>query len=590
MGLFRKNAQTFADSLAQTIVIGGEAGEGIKSAGKIVANSLLTSGYDVFLSDEYPSLIRGGHNAVIISYSPHPVYSINQKIDILVCLDRNTFELHKENLNKGSIIIYDREEIQLTDAEIQGFPSELINIPAHQILNKNKFPRIIQNTIYIAGCLNVLGIPKEVATKVITNLLGKKPDLLKQNLKACDDIYAGGHELFGVKKYNSKEIKKSAKDEYFISGNEALSIGAIQGGLGFYGAYPMTPSSTILDFLSKYFRAKNIIVKQTEDELAAINMAIGAAFAGARAMVGTSGGGFSLMVEGLGLAAITETPITIVISQRPGPATGLPTWTGQSDLLFALHASQDEFPRIILCPTDQAECFELGFKALNLAEKFQVPVLVLVDKHLSESYAKISYKPTGKEKIDRGSMLNTRALTRIDNFKRYEITPNGISPRSIPGQQGGIHIANSDESDEKGFSHEGSANRIARVQKRFAKVESFLKEMPELNVYGDIRAKLCLITWGSTKGAALEAVRILQNSGISVKLLAINYISPFPTEEVLRILNTSKQVLLIEGNYTSQLGQLLRLYTGFVPKDILLKFDGRPIYPEDILNKINGME
>lgn len=590
MGLFKKGKAQIAQSLVQTIVLGGEAGEGIKSAGKILSKALLNSGFDVFLSDEYPSLVRGGHNAVMISYSPHPVYTVNKEIDILVCLDRNSFEIHRNKLNKASIIIYDREEISITDPEIQGFPCELIAVPINQILKKHKFPHIIQNTLYLAACLNIIGIKKEISLKVIKEVLSKKPDLLKLNLEACEEIYNTQEEFFGVKKYVTKGNTRKITSEYFVSGNEAISMGSIQGGLGFYAAYPMTPASSILDFMSKYFRSKKIIVKQTEDELSAINMAIGASFAGARSMVATSGGGFSLMVEGLGLAAITETPITVVLSQRPGPATGLPTWTGQGDLQFALHASQDEFPRIILCPTDQAEAFEFGFKALNLAEKFQVPVIILLDKQISESFANISYKYDARLKIDRGTMITTRALARVDDFKRYEFTANGISPRSIPGQPGGIHIANSDESDEKGFSEESSENRIKRVQKRFKKVELFLKEMPPLNVYGDIRAKTCIISWGSSKGAALEAVRRLQNSGMSIKLLALNYVSPFPTEEVLTFLNHSKKVVLVEGNYTSQLGQMIKLNTGYVIKNTVLKYDGRPIYPDEIVNKVIEIE
>ncbi len=586
MGLFSRKSNDTIESLCHTIVLGGEAGEGIKSAGRILANTLLSSGFEVYLYDEYPSLIRGGHNAVFLSYSPYPVYSINREIDILVCFDRKTFDLHKGDLNTGSIIIYDREEIPFTDQEIKDYPCELIDLSINSIIKKNKYPHIIQNTLYLCGCLSAIGVEKKIALNIIKEFLGKKTELLKLNLEACEKIYSASEEYFGVKKYVSKSTFNPKPEEFFISGNEALGAGAIQGGLGFYAGYPMTPSSTILDFMFKNFRRKNVVVKQTEDEIAAINMAIGASFAGARAMVGTSGGGFSLMVEGLGLAAITETPLTVVISQRPGPATGLPTWTGQSDLLFALHASQDEFPRIILTPSDQQEAYEFGFQALNLTEKYQMPVIILLDKLISESYSKIISKPTINKKIDRGLMLSSRAISRLDNFKRYEFTTSGISARSIPGQLGGTYIANSDESDEYGFSDETSVNRIKRVQKRFTKLKAISKDLPELNVYGDIKAKLCLITWGSTKGAALEAVRRLQNANISVKLLSLNYVNPFPSEEVLKFLRSSKHVLLIEGNYTSQLGQLIRVNTGYDIPEILLKYDGRPIYPDEIVNKV----
>jgi len=584
MGLFVSKPKNKPNSLSKTLVFGGEAGEGIKSAGKIVSKTLLNLGLEVFLYDEYPSLIRGGHNAVFITYSEYPVYSVNKEIDLLVCLDKTTFELHKQNLGLESVVIYDHEDFLIYDDDLRNLPCEIVDIPIKQIIKKNGLPNIIRNTLYVSSTMNILGIEKKVLEANVTNTLSKKPDLLEQNIKAIGLAYTASSEYKSIRKIPQK-IGSSDKKSYFMTGNQAISIGAIQSGIGFYAAYPMTPASTILDFLTANFRKYNYIVKQTEDEIAAINMAIGASYAGARSMVGTSGGGFSLMVEALGLAAITETPLVIVLAQRPGPATGLPTWTGQGDLLFALHAAQDEFPRVVLCPTDHEEAMELAFKAFNIADKFQVPVIILSDKFLSESQAKFSLKKS-KKKIERGLMISSRALMRLDKFERYASTPNGISPRSIPGQEGGIFIANSDESDSRGFSEESAENRIAKVKKRFAKLPSLKKELPDLNVYGDIRSKICIITWGSTKGAVLEATRRLHNTGISLKILALNYIEPFPSEEVSKFLSSSKHVLLIEGNYTSQLGQLIKIHTGHDIKNKLLKYDGRPIFPNEVVDKV----
>lgn len=585
MGLFIRKRKDKPSSLCKTIVFGGEAGEGIKSAGNIISRTLVSLGLNVFLYDEYPSLIRGGHNAVFVTYSEHPVYTINKEIDLLVCLDRQTFDLHKQDLGPESLVIYDHEEFLISNDDLKNLPCEVIETPIRQIIKRNNLPVIVRNILYISSTMNILGIDKNILEENISKILSKKVDLLSNNIKAIELAYTSFSEYKSIKKIHTNIAPTSRKNRYFLSGNQAICVGAIQSRLGFYAAYPMTPASTIFEFLIKYSKKYKIIVKQTEDEIAAINMAIGASFAGARSMVGTSGGGFSLMVEALGLAGITETPIVIVLAQRPGPATGLPTWTSQADLLFALHAGQDEFPRVILCPTDHQETIELTFKAFNIADKFQLPVIILSDKFLSESYTNISIE-NSNEKIERGFMISSRALMRLEKFERYETTPNGVSPRSVPGQEGGIFIANSDESDSRGFSEESAENRIAKVKKRFAKIPHLKKELPDLNVYGDVKSKLCIISWGSTKGAVLEATRRLQNIGIYLKVLALNYIEPFPSEEVKRFISSSHDILLVEGNYTSQLGQLIKLHTGYELKNKLLKYDGRPVFPNEIVDKV----
>jgi 2-oxoglutarate/2-oxoacid ferredoxin oxidoreductase subunit alpha len=576
-------------SLCKSIVMGGEAGEGIKSAGKIIALSLMKTGNDVFVYDEYPSLIRGGHNSVNITYSPAVVYATNREIDILICLNRETFDLHKKNLNQGSIVLYDRKDFEISDQDLVDCPCELIDIPVSDILKKKKLPRITQNMIMVAAALCTAGVLKETLLKTIKKEFSKKSDeILEHNNTAVEEGYDNALEFSGIKSFDKADKKgklpRRKKKGYFITGNDSLVLGAIQSGIQFFAAYPMTPASTILDAMMANYREFDFIVKQTEDEIAAINMAIGAAFAGARSMVGTSGGGFSLMVEGLGLAAITETPIVIALVQRPGPATGLPTWTGQADLMFALHASQDEFPRIILTPTDIDECFHLSFMAFNLAEKYQLPVIILSDKYIAESMQTINLNPALSNTIDRGMLMSNRMLARIADFHRYEITSNGISPRSIPGQKNGVYIANSDESDSKGFSSEDAANRAAKMDKRFRKVEHIMQDLPELDVYGDIKAKNCFVTWGGSKGAILEAMRRLQSIGVSSKLLALNYIEPFPTEEVEKFIKGSKKVMLVESNFSGQLGKLITMNTGFEFDYKLLKYDGRPLFPDEIVN------
>ncbi len=587
-----KSAPKVASSVCKAIILGGEAGEGVKSAGQILALSLIKTGNNVFVYDEYPSLIRGGHNSVNVTYSPDPVYAANREIDILVCLNRETFDEHKKDLIAGSIVLYDQHQFKIDNEDLADCPCELVEVPVLDILKRTKLNHITKNTIMVAAALCVAGVDKDLVKKVLTKTFKKKLEVLEMNYLAIEEGYDNSIEYFGIKKFEKnreteKKILKTKK--YLMDGNQSLSMGSIRAGIQFYAAYPMTPASTILDFMSANFREYDFVVKQVEDEIAAINMAIGAAFAGARSMVGTAGGGFSLMVEGLGLAAITETPLVIVIAQRPGPATGLPTWTGQGDLMFALHASQDEFPRIVLTPTDAEECFTMAFESFNLAEKYQLPVIIMTDRYMAESMHLISIDVKKNSKIDRGLLMTDRLLNRIPDFNRFEFTASGISPRSIPGQKNGIFLANSDEGDTKGYTNETSENRINKMKKRFKKVELIKKDMPELNVYGDIRAKTCLMTWGSTKGPALEAMRRLQSMGISTKLLALNYIEPFPTEEIEKFIKSSKKTVLIEGNYTSQLGKLITMNTGYDIEHKLLKYDGRPIYPDEIVNFVSKL-
>lgn len=582
MGLFRSKQSVGALSLCKTLLIGGEAGQGIKLAGKIIAYTLLSLKFNVNMYDEYPSLIRGGHNCVSVTFSKHPVYSTNKEVDFLVCLDRNTLIQHRGELNANSIVIYDNSIFSITEKESKDYPCEFIPIETEHILKQGHLPSYCKNIVCATAGLIAIGIEKDILTKAVEKILGKKKEKLAYNIKAINDTYARHQEIFNIRPLEKKEVNKIFKKRYFMNGNEAAGIGAIEAGIGFYSAYPMTPASSLLDFMFKQYKKYNFIVKQTEDEIAAINMAIGASFAGTRAMVGTSGGGFSLMVEGLGLAAITETPLVIYLSQRPGPATGMATWTGQTDLLFVLHASQDEFPRIILTPTDQAEVREMTFLAFNLAEKYQIPVFILVDKYLSETYSTLEFSSTSIKKINRGLILSNRALARLEDFKRYEFTDSGISPRSIPGQINGIHLANSDESDEYGYSDESSVNRQKKMQKRFKKVEDIISHMPELNIYGDYRSKTCLCTWGSSKGAALEAIRRLQSKGISVKLVALNYIEPFPVDELKKVLHSAKKLLTFEQNYSGQLRGLIFKHTGRESDSTLNKYDGRPFFPDEI--------
>ena len=381
-----------------------------------------------------------------------------------------------------------------------------------------------------------------------------------------------------------------------ITGNEALALGALKAGLKFYAAYPMTPTSAILHFMAAHEHDYKIIVKHTEDEIAAMNMVIGASLAGARAMCATAGGGFSLMVEGLGFGAIIETPFVCVVGGRPGPATGLPTWSSQGDLRFVMHASQDEFPRVILAPGDPSEAFRLAYRAFNIADRHQIPVLILTDKHLGESSYTVSMDDfTVDEPIDRGKIIPKEGDPNNRNkaYKRYDWeVKDGVSPRALPGTPGHLFLANSDEHDEYGYSEEDGVNRIHQMEKRMRKLESFVKAKEAgLPVwYGHKKADITLICWGSTKGTCVEvslklkaqSSKVLFKTKPSINVLHFTHIYPLDIKRVKKELAKIKKSVCVECNYSGQFADYLYEKTGYKVDRKLVKYDGRPWFTEEL--------
>jgi len=381
-------------------------------------------------------------------------------------------------------------------------------------------------------------------------------------------------------------VGKQQLRRMFLNGHEALSAGAIKAGCTFIAAYPMTPGSSILHFLAAQETNHSIVVKHAEDEIAAMNMVVGAGFAGVRAMTATSGGGFCLMTEALGLAAQSETPVVVVLAQRPGPATGQPTHTSQTELDFALHASQGEFPRLVLAPGDAQECFFETFNAFNCAERFQIPALILTDKYLAESYTTQDIFDDASLRIDRGKLLTQEQLVVGKTYKRYAISDDGISARALPGMENGLHVATSYEHDEDGYYIEDPAGVQRMLQKRFAKLKALEESLPKPRLYGPSEAAVTLLGWGSTKNPCLEAMRMLGQEGIMVNFLHYVYLWPFPAEFTKTFLKGAQKILGIEGNKTGQLVRLIRTETGIEIPETLLVCNGQPIYPIEICHKV----
>ncbi|MEW6035578.1 MAG: 2-oxoacid:acceptor oxidoreductase subunit alpha [Candidatus Micrarchaeota archaeon] len=567
--------------------IAGQAGAGVMTTGRLMVKCFTRGGYNAIGYPEYPSLIRGGHNTVQVRVSDNPVNSPLQTLDIVIALNKDAIFYHMNSMAKGGIIIYD----QLIDAgkfrirdDVKMYP-----LPLSKLTQEAGGTEQMKNTAALGAALAAVDYPFEVLEGIMRDEFRRKgEEVIKKNVgaaKAGYDYVKGN----GIKCL--KTLKPlSDKRKIIITGNEAITLGAIRGGLKFYAAYPMTPASSILHYMIENEKAFNLVAKQTEDEIAAINYAIGASFAGARSMVGTSGGGFALMVEALGMAAISETPIVVALAQRIGPSTGMPTWTEQGDLRFALHASQGDFPRIILAPGDVQECFFLAAKALNLAEKYQVPVILMSDKNLSESVFSTEKFDQSKVKIERGKIApGLPPLPPMTRWKRYELTGDGVSPRVFPGTENGIHVSTSYEHDETGFSSESFIMRTKQVQKRASKVKSILKEMEAPGLYGPKDAEVTLVGWGSMKLSALDALPLLEQKGIKANFLHFTHIFPLDEAVVKAALAGAKKTVLLENNSTAQFAGVLREHMGAVMDFHILKYDGRPFFPEQIAGEVERL-
>ena len=567
--------------------IGGEAGYGIMTTGLIFAKVCSRAGLRVFDHIEYPSLIRGGHNTYQVRAEVEEVFSHVKHLDLLVALNEETIDKHKEELASGGGIIYDGDVIPLSKEDLRREDVKLYHIPLLRLAEESGGRRIMINSVALGASFALIGFDFEMISDVIRDVYrGKAKETIEFNIKAAKLGYDYVKSKEMEKDFRRKLPKVAGKRRMLLTGNEAVGLGAIKAGCKFYAAYPMTPSSSILHFMASQERNFSLVVKHTEDEIAAINMAIGAGFAGARAMTATSGGGVSLMSEALGLAAMTETPIVVVVSQRPGPSTGLPTRTEQGDLMFVLHASQGDFPRFVIAPGDIEECFYKTIEAFNLGEKYQCPVILILDKYLSESHKTAEEFDVSGIKIDRGRLLSNEELERIEEFKRYEFTETGISPRTIPSQRRGIFTATGNEHDETGYLSEDKTVRTKMMDKRFRKFEQAEKETPEPKLFGPKDAEVTIIAWGSTKGPVKEAMRLLGRDGVKANFLQILYISPFPTKTVSKIIEASKRTVIVENNKTAQLASLIKEKTGKEIEHKILKYDGRQFFPTEIYQRV----
>lgn len=571
-----------------TFKIGGEAGQGVESSGAGFTKALARGGLHIFGLQDYMSRIRGGHNFYQIRVSEEPLYSHADQVHLLMALLPETIERHKDEIVTGGGVIYDEGfEVNEEGLEEQGI--KLFPVPLFDIA-KEAGKKIMANTAALGAAAGVTEYDFERMAGVIRDNFAKKgQDVVSANLevaqRACDlaqERYAADFD------YKLDPVEAPAR--MVINGNHAISLGAVLGGCRFMSAYPMTPATSIMEWMATHADRYGLVVKHTEDEIAAICMAIGANFAGVRGMTATSGGGFSLMTEALGLAGMTETPLVIVEAERPGPSTGMPTRTEQGDLQFMLRASQGEFPRIVLTPGTVEDCFHAGWRAFNLAERCQCPVIILIDNFLANSLRSVERANFhfGQVEVERGEFLTEEELDQLtEDYKRYAFTETGISPRAKPGHPNAVFVACSDEHDEYGnFADEEPENRVVMVRKRLRKLELAEEEMRAPVLYGPEQADVTLIGWGSVYGPAREAVERWNGAGEKVNFLHFTDVWPFPVDKALPFLDSARRLVAVENNATGQFARLLRAYTGVQVDDHILRFDGRPFSPEYILDRL----
>jgi len=559
-----------------TIKIGGEAGQGLQTIGYILSKVFVRDGLHVFANQDYESRIRGGHNFFQIRFSDQKVISPSEGVDILVALDRESIGRHREEITDSGMILYDSETLK---ERYEG--SVFLDVPL-QRLAIGAGGRVMMNTVAVGAIVGMLNHDFTILEDILRETFKKKgTEVIEDNIKAG----RAGHE------YARKNCGRCAfvlskgdgKKRMLISGNEALALGAINAGCRFISAYPMTPSTGIITYMVSKADEFSIVAEQAEDEIAAINMAIGASFAGVRSMTATSGGGFCLMTEAVSLAGMTETPIVIVLAQRPGPATGLPTRTEQGELFFALFSGHGEFPRAVLAPRDAEDAFYTIQKAFNIAEKYQTVVFVMSDQHLADSYWSVDGLDPERIAIERG-LLNDYEIG--DDYKRHRITDSGISPRAIPGQGGRvIVVTDSDEHDEEGHIIEDTMARKSMVEKRMRKLDGIASEVSKPLLYGNDEPDVLLIGWGSTYGAIKEAVDILNRKDIRASMLHFNEIWPFP-RRAMEVIRSATRTYTVENNFMGQLKRLIRMETGIDLDGSVTKYDGRPFTPEEIVRRI----
>ena len=573
-----------------TVGIGGAAGDGLDKTGDALAKTAARLGLHVYAYNSYQSVIRGGHIWLRVRLGQQKVASHGDHLHALIALNQDTIERHAPEIEPGGVLLFNSDKLR---CNIRLRDNVLVApLPVGELTKPfGAVQPVMQNTVALGALISLLCLDFELAAGVISDTFAHKgKPVVDQNVNLARTGYDYAKERF-VPLGCRWEFPRTRRP--FVTGNEAIALGAVAAGCKFYSAYPMTPASSILHWMAAHAERCGVVVKQCEDELAVANMAIGAGFAGVRAMCGTSGGGFALMTEAIGQAGMIEAPVVIVEVQRGGPSTGIPTKTEQADLNQVFGASQGDFPRIIIAPVETSDCFHTAVEAFNLAEKYQLPVVIISDLLLSEHPETVEADDMkAPVPIDRGELV-TSWSNENGRYKRYAFTPSGISPRALPGTANTLHVAPTDEHDEEGilisdvFTNAAVRRKIA--EKRMKKLALALQELPAPRLEGPPDAEVTLIGWGSSLGVIREAVKALTTAGIRANQLHFKYLLPFHVREAREILARSKRTICIEANFTGQFARHLRAETGYSVHDHILKYDGEPFEPHHIVEQVRAI-
>ncbi|WP_432371057.1 2-oxoacid:acceptor oxidoreductase subunit alpha [Staphylococcus chromogenes] len=568
--------------------VGGQQGEGIESTGEIFATAMNRKGYYLYGYRHFSSRIKGGHTNNKIRVSTTPVHAISDDLDILIAFDQETIVLNHHEMREDSVILADSKA---KPEKPEDCKAQFIVLPFTEIAKELGTP-LMKNMVAIGATAALMQLQTETFETLIQNMFEKKGEKVVQlNIEALNE----GYRVMSEQRENITgdfilEEGSGAPHLYMI-GNDAIGLGAITGGSRFMAAYPITPASEIMEYMIDNLPKVNGTVIQTEDEIAAATMAIGANYAGVRAFTASAGPGLSLMMEAIGLSGMTETPLVIVNTQRGGPSTGLPTKQEQSDLMQMIYGTHGDIPKIVLAPTDAEDAFYLTVEAFNLAEEYQCPVIVLSDLQLSLGKQTVPNLDYERVEIRRGATITEDIEREADDkayFKRYALTESGVSPRPIPGVKGGIHHVTGVEHNEEGKPSEAANNRQAQMDKRMKKTEQLLIEAP---VEGQFEEEVDVLFIGfiSTKGAIEEGVQRIKEAGHTAAHMQIRQLHPFPTETVQNAVNKAQKVIVVEHNYQGQLANIIKMNIQLGDKLInQTKYDGTPFLPKEIETK--GLE
>lgn len=567
------------------IMFGGQAGDGSLTTGDLIAGVFKRMGLEVYTYKDFPSRIRGGHTNYVIRAGEHANYGMADFVDGLIAFDVEAVEAHIHELRPGGFVVFDSSSETLPD-HVKRTDVTWYLVPIGKIAKEEIGLELVRNTVSLGVLGKLIGMDPAIVRADVAKVYGRKGErVVNLNLHAigAGENYVEQHFAEWPSGYALKGREDG--DRLIMMGNDAIGYGALAGGCRFMAGYPITPATDVLEFMAKYLPKYGGVAIQAEDELAAINMVLGAAFTGARAMTATSGPGQALMTEAIGLAGVLEIPIVVIECARTGPSTGMPTKTEQSNLNHLVFGGHGEIPKIVLAPGTVEDSFYLSAEAFDLADKFQCPVFVLTEQALCQSKATLPRLDMGRVGIDRGKLVTDAVV--FGEYKRFAFTDDGVSPRVVPGVEGGMHLAAGSEHGEAGVITENSKNRARMMEKRMGKLESARPHLPPPLLHGDPKADIAILGYGANRGPIVEAQDRLAAAGVATRFLELRTLWPFPEDDVREFVASARNVFVVENNFTGQLDRLIRYVTGPLEKmERVLKYDGRPFRPIEIIEPI----